>query len=181
MEIKLHWNHLFVVNHGLGEELLKKYKYGFDAQHGVIKGCKADLLLTKDAKPVFTKARPVPFSLNAIVEKELDCLTKDSSMTPVMHSEWASPIVVVQKTDGRVRSCGEYKVSVNQVLDVDQYPLQNIEDIRATLSRGVYFSTLDLSNAYQQLELEEDAKKVVTINRHKGMFRIERLTFGVQT
>ena len=63
------------------------------------------------------------------------------------------------KTDGRVRICEDYKVSVNSVLDVDQYPLPNIDDIFTTLSGGVYFSKLDLSNAYQQLELEEDAKK----------------------
>eukprot|EP00795_Rhopilema_esculentum_P017020 gene17020-8525_t len=173
-EIKLDWNQLFVVNYGLGEELVKKYKNVFDAQHGVIKGYKADLLLKKDAKPVFKKARPVPFSLKEIVEKELNRLTKDGIMAPVMHSDWASPIVVVQKIDGRVRICGDYKVSVNPVLDVDQYPLPNIEDIFATLSGGVYFSKLDLSNAYQQLELEEDAKDVLTINTHKGLFRIER-------
>ena len=49
MEIKLDWNQLFVVNYGLDVELLKKYKYVFDAQHDVIKGFKADLLLKKDA------------------------------------------------------------------------------------------------------------------------------------
>ena len=97
MEFKLNWNQFFVVNYDLGEELLKKYKYVFAVQHGVIKGFKADLLLKKDAKPVFKKVRPVPFSLKAIVEKELNRLTKDGIMTPVMHSEWASPIVVVQR------------------------------------------------------------------------------------
>ena len=97
MEIKLDGNQLLVVNYGLGEELLNKYKYVFGVQHGVIKGFRANLLLKKDAKRVFKKAHPVPFSLKKIVEKELDRLAKDSIMTPVMHSEWASPIVVVQK------------------------------------------------------------------------------------
>ena len=97
MEIKLDWNQLFVVNYGLGGELLKKHRPVFDGQHGVIEGFKADLLLEKDAKPVFKKARPVPFSLKEVVEKELVPLTEDGIMTPVMHSEKASPIVVVQK------------------------------------------------------------------------------------
>ena len=132
-------------------------------------------------KPVFKKTRPVPFSLKELLEKELDCLTKDGIMTSVMLSEWASPMVVVPKTDGRVRTCVYYKVSVNPALDVDQYPLPSIEDMFATLSGGVYFSKLDLSNAYQQLELEEDAKDVLTINTHKGLFRIERLYFGVSS
>lgn len=179
MEIKLDWNQLFVVNCGVGEELLTKHSFMFDGQHGIIRGFKADLLQKNGAKPVFKKACPVPFSLKEVVEKERDRLTKDGIMTPVMHSQWESPIVVVPKTDGRVRICGDYKVSVNSVLDVDQYPLPNIEDILATLSGGVYFSKLILFNAYQQLELEEDAKKVLTINTHKGLFRIERLNVGV--
>ena len=31
------------------------------------------------------------------------------------------------------------------------------------------------------MELEEDAKNVLTINTHKGLFRIERLNFGVSS
>ncbi len=173
MEIKLNWNQFFVVNYGLGEELLNKHRSVSKGQHSFLKEFKADLFLKK--------APPVPFSLKEDVEKELDRLTKDDIMTPVMHSEWASLIVVVPKTDGRVRICGDYKVSVKPVLDVDQYPLPNIEDIFATLSGGVYFSKLDLSNAYQQLELEEDAKNALTINTHKGLFRIESQNFGVSS
>ena len=76
-------------------------------------------------------------------------LTRDGILTPVMNGEWVSPIVVVPKTDGRVKICEDNKVSVNLVLDVDQYSLPSIEDIFATLSVGVYFSKLDLSYAYQ--------------------------------
>ncbi len=58
--------------------------------------------------------------MKEVVEKELDRLIKDGIVTTVMHSELASPIVVVQKTDGRFIICGDYNVSVNPVLDVDQ-------------------------------------------------------------
>ena len=34
-------------------------------------------------------------------------------LEPVMHSEWALPIVVVPKTDGRYRVCGDFKVILN--------------------------------------------------------------------
>eukprot|EP00112_Aurelia_sp_Birch-Aquarium-sp1_P015496 Seg344.3 transcript_id=Seg344.3/GoldUCD/mRNA.D3Y31 product="putative protein K02A2.6" protein_id=Seg344.3/GoldUCD/D3Y31 len=110
MEIKLDCNQLFVVNYGVGEEISEKHKFVFDVQHGVIKGFKADLLLKNDAKPVFKKVRPVPFSLKKVVEKKLDRLNKDGIMPPMIHSEWASPIVVVPKTDGRVRNFEDYKV-----------------------------------------------------------------------
>ena len=38
---------------------------------------------------------------------------------------------------------------------------------------------LDLSHAYQQIELEEESRQYVTISTHKGLFRYSRLPFGV--
>ena len=60
----------------------------------------------------------------------------------------AAPIVAVHKKDGRVRLCGDYKVTVNPVLELYQYPLPQPTDLFATLAGGQYFSTLDLSHAY---------------------------------
>ena len=63
------------------------------------------------------------------------------------HSEWATPIVAVPKPDGRVRLCGDFKVTVNQSLTVDQYPLPKVEDLLATLASGKQFTKLDLTQA----------------------------------
>ena len=43
------------------------------------------------------------------------------------------------------------------------------------------FSKLDLSHAYQQLVLDEQSKELVTINTHKGLYRVNRLPFGVSS
>ena len=48
--------------------------------------------------------------------------------------------------------CGDFKVSVNQVLLDNPYPLPDTEDIFATLGSGTVFSKIDLSNAYQQMD-----------------------------
>lgn len=41
------------------------------------------------------------------------------------------------------------------------------------------YSKLDLSHAYQQVILDEDSKRYVTLNTHKGLFTVNRLPFGV--
>ena len=77
--------------------------------------------------------------------------------------------------------CGDFKVSVNPVLISNPYPLPNAEDLFATLAGGRIFSKLDLSNAYQQLELMEESQTYLTINTHKGVYAYQRLTFGIAT
>ena len=79
-------------------------------------------------------------------------------------SDWAAPIVPVPKKDGTVQLCGDYKVTINPTLEVDQYPLPVPEAMFATLAGGKNFTTLDLSQAYQQLELEEESRGYLAIN-----------------
>ena len=60
---------------------------------------------------------------------------------------------------------------MNQALEVDQYPLPNPEDLFATLAGGKKFTKLDLSQAYMQLLLNEESRKFVTVNMHRGLYR----------
>ena len=57
-------------------------------------------------------------------------------------------------------------MSVNPYLDVDKYPLPKPEDLFASLSGGKKFTKLDLTHAYQQMLLEDDALKFTTVNTH---------------
>ena len=100
---------------------------------------------------------------------------------PIQFSDWAAPIVPVIKSDGSVRICGDYKVTVNQAAKVDHYPIPRIDDLFASLSGGKKFTKLDLSHAYQQVQLDEASRQYVTINTHKGLFQYNRLPFGVSS
>lgn len=64
-------------------------------------------------------------------------------------------------------------------LEVDQHPLPKPEEMFTMLVGGQKFTKLDLSQAYQDLQLDVVSKKLVTINTHKGLYRYTRLSFGV--
>ena len=103
------------------EALREKYGDVFDAQLGTLKQLQASINLTEGAQPKFCKARPVAYALRPKVERELDRLVESGVLSPVDHSEWATPIVPIVKKDGSsVRICGDFKVTVNPVLEINK-------------------------------------------------------------
>ena len=85
----------------------------------------------------------------------------------------------VLKKDGSIRVCGDLKLTVNQATHTEVYSLPRIEELFASLSGGTVFSTLDLSHAYNQLQLDDAAQELTTINTHKGLYKFTRLPFSV--
>ena len=163
------------------EDVLAKYDVLFEKGYGLIKQYKASIQVREGAQPIFLKARPVPYALKEKVEQELQRLEDEGIIYKVSQSDWAAPVVLVPKKDGSLRVCGDYKMTVNKWANVDQYPLPNTEDLFATLAGGQVFSKIDLSHAYQQVELDVDSHKYLTINTHKGLYRYKRLPFGVSS
>lgn len=76
----------------------------------------------------------------------------------------------ILKTDSTVRICGDYKVTINPWLEVDQYPLPKTQDLFKKLTGGETLTKLDLSQAYEQVQLEEWSKHYLSMNTHKGLF-----------
>ncbi|KAG6456673.1 hypothetical protein O3G_MSEX009872 [Manduca sexta] len=134
--------------------------------------------LRDGARPVFMRARPLAYALREPVERALDQMVRDGILTPVATSDWATPIVPVMKKDGTVRVCADFKSTLNKCLEVDHYPVPRVEDLLAKLHGGQKFTKLDLSQAYAQFELNE-SKKYTVINTHKGLFRFNRLIYGL--
>ena len=83
--------------------------------------------------------------------------------------------------EGPVRICGDYKVTVNKYALCDNYPIPNTSEQLATLAGGQKFSKIDLSQAYQQLELDETSRELLTISTQRGLYQPERLQFGVHS
>lgn len=57
--------------------------------------------------------------------------------------------------------------------------MPTIPEILTNLQGGLVFSTLDLTQAYQQLRLTRDTADLLTINTIKGLYRVKRMPFGI--
>ena len=184
-EIKLNWSQIANAN-GVTqgsqpklEKILDRYRDVFTAELGHCKGVKAKLYVKENSVPQFHRPRPVPLALRPKIEAELQRQVELGILEKVDISEWAAPIVPVMKPSGEIRLCGDYKVSINPHLEINQYPLPHPELLFAALNGGVQFTKLDLSEAYLQIPLEEQSKKYLVINTHKGLYRFTRLPYGV--
>ncbi|VDI55683.1 Hypothetical predicted protein [Mytilus galloprovincialis] len=156
-KIQLNWKEIFAVHvlkdqPGL-EETLSTYNDVFKDELGAIKGVKAKIYVDENATPKYFKARPLPYALKEKVELELEGLEKRGQISRVEFSEWAAPIVPIVKENGSIRICGDYKITVNRVSKLDNYPIPKTEDLYATLAGGEEYTKLDLAQAYQQIEL----------------------------
>ena len=116
------------------ENLIKKYEELFQPGVGTLKGYKAKLSLKQGSVPKFFKPRCVPHAMKTSIEKELDRLEAEGVLERISWNEYALPIVAVPKSDGSVRICGDYKVSINPSIYVDQYPLPKPEEMFAEIA-----------------------------------------------
>ena len=180
--IRLNWTKIFSIRNIQSqslEALLSEHQPLFSKDMGLITPFAATLHMPPNTMPKFFKPRPVPFSIRDAMSRELADLEKQGIISPVSHSKWAAPIVPVPKKDGKFRICGDYKVTINQALSVEEYPLPTPEELFSTLSGGTVFSKLDLSQAYLQVPMDEKSKEFLTVNTHQGLYRYERLPFRV--
>ncbi|XP_060126555.1 uncharacterized protein K02A2.6-like [Zootoca vivipara] len=161
------------------EAICDEFAAVFDVSMGCYKGPPVALSLNPAVVPIRMKARQVPFALKPKIDAELDHLIKEGVLEPVLHARWETPIVTHLKANGNVRICADYKCTLNKALQQHAYPVPVVRHLLASLASGKVFAKLDLTQAYQQLPVDEATSEAQTIVTHHGAFRVKRLQFGV--
>ena len=82
---------------------------------------------------------------------------------------------------GTVCLFGDYKLTVNITTRLDTYPIPTLDDLFSEFSCFSVCSNLDMSQAYAQLCLDKESKKYTVINTHHGLFKFNRLSFGISS
>ena len=94
------------------------------------------------------------------------------------NSHWASPLHMVQKSNGSWRICGNYR-HLNNVTRPDWYPLPNISDFTNNLRGCKFFSKLVLVKGYNQVPMSEADIYKTAIVTPIGLFEFLYMPFGL--
>ena len=95
---------------------------------------------------------PCPFAINKKVEEELDRLRQLGVIRHVQFSHWVPSRVPVMKLDGRVRICGDYKITINQAAKIEKYTIPRTH------------SLIHQARSFLQIPLEKDSCRYAMIN-----------------
>ena len=161
--------------------MLNKYPGLFSDGVGTIAGPKVRIHVSADAQPLFHKTRTVPYVMRSMTECELDHLQSEVIISPVEYADWAAPIVPILKPHGTVRICGDHKKMINRYSKLDGCTFLKAEDLFTPLMGGQTFTKLDLTNAYAQMELDDDPKLYTYINTHRDLSMCNRFPFGIRS
>ena len=131
-----------------------------------------------DSKPFRLPYRKIPPAQWQDVRKLLIEMEATGVIRP-SKSPYASPVVLVTKKDGSLRLCIDYR-KLNSCSTRDAFPLPRIEEALEALGQAKFFSTLDLTSGYWQVEVAEHDKHKTAFSTPMGLFEANRMPFGLQ-
>lgn len=112
-------------------------------QLGNVKGV-THIIDTGDAHPISKPPYRVSPAHRDIIKEHITKML-DDEVIQQSDSPWGTPVVLVNKKEGGVRFCIDYR-ALNAVTRKDAYPLPRIENLLEALDGAKYFSSFDLKS-----------------------------------
>jgi len=134
-------------------------------------------IITTNDVPVSQPLRKVPLSLEPKIETLIENL-KSNEIIRDSTSPWSSPIVAVQKPDGQVRMCVDYR-KLNSLTERPIFPIPDANLLFDTLGESNYFSAIDFSQGYYQVGMDEKDIEKTAFTTKQGHFEFLRMPFGL--
>ena len=132
---------------------------------------------TGDARPRRQPARRLPHHQRLEAQKQVADMLEAGVISP-SNSPWASPIVLVKKKDNSIRFCVDYR-ELNKVTVKDAYPLPRVDDTLDALAGSRWFSSLDLTSGYWQVEMSPQDKEKTAFTTGNGLYEFNVMPFGL--
>ena len=165
----------------LTEEILKQ-EYGtvFSKKLGKYPG-QYKIRLTEDAQPKINPPRRVPHKMMQPLKKKLHDMVEEDVIEPVDHpTDWVNSMVCTEKKDGSLRLCLDPR-TLNKYIKREHYMIPTFQEVITRLGRPKFFTIIDQSSAFWQVELDEESRDLTTFQTPFGRYRFKRMPFGISS
>ena len=133
---------------------------------------------TGDTPPIRLRPYRIPLKNQPVVNKAIDEML-EAGIIRRSRSEYAFPVVIVDKKDGSKRFCIDFR-ALNKVTKPISYPLPLIDDMLSLLGGSKFFTSLDMKSGYWQILMDEkDREKTAFSVPGRGLFECNSLPFGL--
>jgi hypothetical protein len=158
------------------EKLVKRYPNVFTTKIGKALDFQYDIKL-KDNEVVNIRPYPVHPTKMKEMKSILDDLLKQNIIRPSI-SNYSSPSFLVSKPDKSSRLVINYAKLNEKIVRVN-HPIGNMDEFYLYLQNAVYFSVIDLSNSFHQIELTERSRHLTAFSNGVSLYEFTRLPFGM--
>ncbi|GFX35474.1 retrovirus-related Pol polyprotein from transposon 17.6 [Trichonephila clavipes] len=128
-------------------------------------------------KPNIERKKPfvyrIPESLKIKVDEQIEELVR-LDLIEESDAEIAYPIVCVNKKDGTLRLCVDFR-ALNSESVSDDFPMEDAVELIHSIGRANIITTLDLLKGYWAIPMAEDSKNLTSFKTHRQQYRFKRI------
>ena len=160
-------------------EIISNNKNVFMADHWDI-GCTKLVKhkIVTNGNPINIKPWRQPVNLEEKINEAIQNLWQNNIIRKC-NSPWNTPLVCIWKKERKdIRLCLDFR-QLNLITERQAFPMPNVEEMLDTLHGSKYFTSIDLGNAYYQVELEEESQEKTAFSTKNGQFCFTRMPFGI--
>ena len=141
-----------------------------------------EIKMDQKPKPFnLTTHRRIPIPLLPKVKKELQWMDALGVIEKVVQpTKWCSPVVVMPKSNGKVRIYGDF-IQLNKWVLRENHPMPTIEQTLAKLAGAKVVTKLDANSGFWQRRLKEESRLLTTFITPWGRYCYKRLPFGISS
>jgi transposase InsO family protein len=159
-------------------QTLRPHREMWDGRLGNVSATSHRIDVVPGSRPVHAQPYRAGGRAREAEQEEIKKMLAQGVIEPAM-SEWASPVVLVPKSDGSLRFCVDYR-RLNAITVPDTYPLPRMDECIDSLGDAAIFTTLDCNSGYWQIPVHPPDRDKTTFTSHHGTYRFRRLPFGLR-
>ena len=136
-----------------------------------------EIKMKKGTRP--TKQRPRRTNeVEELIAHDAIRVMFDRGVIQRSQSPWASPILLADKKNGKVRFCVDYR-KLNDNTIKDSYPLPKMDDIIAALGKATFMSSVDLTDAFWSIRVKKEDREKTAFTSKGGLWEFISMPFGL--